>query len=343
MSVLFSTFCLDCLEETLALDGGYIGTPDLSTETKGVYNPPHDYTDEANNFGLIYEGLKALKLLPRGVEEYKAFLEKHQGHRVMLLSDSENEPVELQGLEEVPEFKYSDNDFVDAYYHVHCKACDDVFQDPRGFKTSMRQFEPFIPTPQQLESFDKYAASGDIDMDYYRAGILDSEFIDSLSLFLHNHKNHLMEVRLSDEPRIESTQEVHLSDEPVTLSVEEEFRKPSIQPDALKTAINTENRFVHAYFIILLMAILAFKYLIYSSPSTPSDITGGKIGATLAHLLIWLGAYKICLSTQRKLGLCILAFCTLYFGVLKIPVYGWIGLGIMYVLYKITKPNKALQ
>lgn len=98
-----------------------------------------------------------------------------------------------------------------------------------------------------------------------------------------------------------------------------------------------DNFAVHLSFIIVLAAILAIKYRLYfSSPATEHGLTDVRIGATVAHLLMWTFAYTMCRRTRRKVLLGILAAPTLFFGVLTVPILGWVGIVVMFVAYRVT-------
>lgn len=96
---------------------------------------------------------------------------------------------------------------------------------------------------------------------------------------------------------------------------------------------------IHLTFIIFLAAILAWKYYMYfHSPATDAGISaagrlGARIGATTSHLLIWAVSYAICVYGSRKRLLVILACVTLFFGVLTLPILGWIGILVMLIVY----------
>jgi tryptophan-rich sensory protein len=120
---------------------------------------------------------------------------------------------------------------------------------------------------------------------------------------------------------------------PVTDKVEATLDAPHIaQATATRQPRNLP---VHIAFIIVLAAILALKYYLYfQSPETGDGLSVKRVGATLSHLLIWAFSYTMCVYASRKLLLGILAGVTLFFGVLVMPILGWIGVVVMYVVYK---------
>lgn len=202
MSLAFDTYCLDCRESLGVLSGGYIGFPSLINTTSRnelpSYYPPDSYNEDVHNFGYIYNGLKAINLLPREVEAYKAFLESHVGHRVLCMSDhDETVPDELADMDEWNEFEYEDQNFVEATYQLFCPSCNEIFEIPAGEEVLFRQFDPFTLTNCQIEDLNKYVLSGDMYLNFYCAGVLDPDFLEQLAKFLSNHKNHEIIARLS--------------------------------------------------------------------------------------------------------------------------------------------------
>jgi hypothetical protein len=110
-------------------------------------------------------------------------------------------------------------------------------------------------------------------------------------------------------------------------------------PYALSPSEVRWRRIVHLVFIIALVAILAWKYyLYYQSPATAHGITARRAGASCSQLLLWLFSYGLCISGSRKLLLLILAGVTLFVGLFTLPILGWIGIVVMYFIYKRSAP-----
>jgi len=118
----------------------------------------------------------------------------------------------------------------------------------------------------------------------------------------------------------------------------------SQKPKTPASQSRQSNFSVHLLFAIVLLFILAMKYVLYfQSPATEHGLTAGRLGATLAHLLIWGLAYSMCVSTQKKALLGCLAAPTLFFGVLLIPALGFIGLIVMGVVHHFAKRHSPAR
>lgn len=115
---------------------------------------------------------------------------------------------------------------------------------------------------------------------------------------------------------------------------------PSVpSPNELSPYEMRQRRVVHVVFIAALVAILAWKYYLYfQSPATQHGISASRLGASCAHLLLWLFAYGLCISGSQKVLLLILAGVTLFVGVFTLPILGWIGIAVMYFIYRRSAP-----
>ena len=120
--------------------------------------------------------------------------------------------------------------------------------------------------------------------------------------------------------------------------------EPSVSsPNALSSSEMSRRRVVHVIFIAALVAILAWKYYLYfQSPATEHGISAGRVGASCVHLLLWLFSYGLCISGSRKLPLLIVAGVTLFVGVFTLPILGWIGIAVMYFIYKRSAPDSQV-
>ena len=92
---------------------------------------------------------------------------------------------------------------------------------------------------------------------------------------------------------------------------------------------------VHWAFIIALAAILAWKYYLYfQSPAMEHGMSAARMGASCSHLLLWVFSYALCISGSRRVLLGILAGVTLFVGVFTLPILGWVGIVVMYFVYR---------
>lgn len=109
-------------------------------------------------------------------------------------------------------------------------------------------------------------------------------------------------------------------------------------PIALSPSEMRRRRVVHVFFIVALVAILAWKYYLYFQypPVEEHGINAKRMGASCMHLLLWLFAYGLCISGSRKLPLLIVAAVTLLVGLFTLPVLGCVGIAIMYLIYELT-------
>lgn len=91
----------------------------------------------------------------------------------------------------------------------------------------------------------------------------------------------------------------------------------------------------HLVFLVLLFLMLIWKYYLYfASPVTGTGLTAGRIGATLGHMLIWTMSYLICHKGGSSTMLLVIGILTVLFGVLTVPMLGYIGVVILYLVYR---------
>ncbi|MFC1706449.1 hypothetical protein ACFL59_06430 [Planctomycetota bacterium] len=101
---------------------------------------------------------------------------------------------------------------------------------------------------------------------------------------------------------------------------------------------------VHLAFVTVLLFVISLKYYLYfASPITGHGLTPGRLGATLSHLLILAFAYVMCLGSPRKLRMGLIAAPTLFFGVLTLPILGWLGLVVMVIVYRLERRKKTAE
>jgi hypothetical protein len=196
MSVYCRTYCLDCLVIAPEIgDGGFIGNPDMNSAKNT------DSDEEMENFGYIYEGLAALQILTDDVEAYKSFLKVHQGHRVIISSDHDEEhPKELQGemYDKLTDFEFTDDDFEEGHYVISCVTCGTEFFSTDSEK--VRIFTPFKPTRNQINTFLSHTVEID-DVNFHRPSSLIHPFedLEEIAAFLEEHEGHDLLISLKKQ------------------------------------------------------------------------------------------------------------------------------------------------
>jgi uncharacterized membrane protein YkgB len=225
MSVIFGAICLDCLEFGPDIGGyGYIGYPSLSKDEMAIPTKwdKGSVSDHERNFGFIYTGLEAFKMLTYEVEAFNAFLIKHHDHRIIKYCDHADEfPPEMDVDDEdnYKNFKFQDDKFITAgYYEVFCETCGSTHRSQLGDSMKIRPFDPFVITPEQLFLFKKHVLMNVKNRYYYdnfekHPYLLDPyDELDPLKDFLYTHENHKMLIRLSDNDEPEESQLIELGD-----------------------------------------------------------------------------------------------------------------------------------
>jgi hypothetical protein len=190
MTVLAGTYCLDCFEYISLNDGyGILGYPSLSTE-KLTEDAQWDDPDFLN-FGFIYTGFKALKLLSYEVVCYYDFLKKHHSHRIYLSTDhDESNPKEFERYEEFKSFKTSNTNFIDAHYMIECHDCNEEFKSRVDDKMKVIPFEEFLIPQESINIFREKVLSADYHV-FCTGNSLDSfDFLEPLDTFLAKHAEH---------------------------------------------------------------------------------------------------------------------------------------------------------
>ena len=115
-------------------------------------------------------------------------------------------------------------------------------------------------------------------------------------------------------------------------------RLPRLATEGDKTVSTRSNRNVfpvHLLFLVVLFTMLMLKYYLYfASPVTGTGLNPGRIGATFAHLTIWAIAYSICFKGNGTGLLLGIGIPTVLVGMLTVPLLGFLGLIILYVVYR---------
>jgi hypothetical protein len=169
-----------------------IGLPSISDEKE--YNEEWGVT--SYNFGWIYEGLKAISLLPYSVEAYRAFLETHKGHRLVLTTDHDEESPDID-WDNLSMFQFSGVDFVEAVYEMECIESGEKINS--STKELFRKFEERSLSEQDIEIiFTKIFNCTDcFDSFHHPPTSVDPyEDLESIGAFLNKNKEKTIIVRL---------------------------------------------------------------------------------------------------------------------------------------------------
>lgn len=193
MGVACSTYCLDCNVRAPEIgDQGMLGQPSLMDEKD--YN--EDWGITSYNFGWIYTGLKAISLLPFDVEAYRAFLEAHQGHDILLTTDHDDEEPGID-WDKLADFRFEETGFEEAFFEMACPESGEVVTSSHAerFKTfdgrSLTDAEAELLLAKIFHSPDCFDAFHSPSMAIDPYGDLE-RFAD----FLRQHKGKEIVVRL---------------------------------------------------------------------------------------------------------------------------------------------------
>ena len=218
MSVLFGSFCRDCVQSSPPVgDGGYLGAPSLQLSPVRV----SEFQSPVPSFAYLYEPLEALSLRPYETERFREWLRSHDGHRVVLFS--EEAPPEFEQLEQEergPEWYRravaltrklaTDSDaavhagiFRDALYTLRCVTCTATFS--AADVDRLRAFEAHQLSPSAIDVFlDRWnpIVEGHELWAYRLMGVLDDSapFLEGLFRFLKSHRHHTVAASLDGEP-----------------------------------------------------------------------------------------------------------------------------------------------
>ena len=172
MGIAAGITCLDCSAKAPDVgDAGYVGYPSLADSV--------DPATGIHTFGHIYRGFRAIRLLPRILEDVYAFLYTHRGHRLDLWIEGDEEDYEdeeatdgraghepsekaKRGREE-PE-PPSTGDFSSGFYVLKC-TCGE--RCSASAPAAIRSFAPFIVTDAAAQEFHDRVARGGIE-DFHR-------------------------------------------------------------------------------------------------------------------------------------------------------------------------------
>ena len=201
MGLTCNTACLDCGEAAPEVgDCGYIGYPSASRERGPGGRPP--------NFGYLYEGFAAIRLVTHNLDSLDSFLRAHEGHRLHTFADGE--PAFGDGGDDAEDMSEMDEDededggeddddwseedaakYPIAHYRVRCKACGASFQAdaPDNIKT----FAPTPLTPDDIERFLTQVAKNLDPETIYRAEPLSPDDLNAVAAFLGKHRDHAVE------------------------------------------------------------------------------------------------------------------------------------------------------
>ena len=206
------TVCRDCDAEAPQLgDFGYLGYPSLEERANG---------SAATTFGAIYRGLAAVHLVTEEIDDFRRFLERHAGHRVVTenqeglifgddgqggalpssavragAADSdgdEDEEDESEGTDE-------DEDepeavFIKSRYRASCRRCGESVATGDLYPLS-----PFMPAPLSAAAIRAFqdTVMPAIETDCYEAAPLYVGDLARLDTFFASHSDHEIVVELT--------------------------------------------------------------------------------------------------------------------------------------------------
>lgn len=144
-----------------------------------------------HNFGWIYAGLKAINLLTYEVEAYRAFLEHHNGHRVVLANDDQDDQPDID-WDTVEEWVHPDEGFIEAVYVIESET--GLFQSTLGL---FKPFDECRLKAEDMQMFMDKVFYVSWDECCYRApDPYSEEGMDSLVDYLIKHQGAKLTARL---------------------------------------------------------------------------------------------------------------------------------------------------
>lgn len=193
MGITYATYCIPCAIESPEVgDFGHIGRASLDDRRRG---------GGTQNFGYIYEGFRAVSILTPELEAFHAFLDAHDAHRLVTVSDLGSVEGERDEIpKKTKKFRGKLGRFRKAGYQVECLACSDRWSTPSVAR--FRSFRPFRALPEQMRLFKERVLAIDPG-NFYRVGdrLLDPEDeLGSLGEFVLEHLDHEPTVRLIAAP-----------------------------------------------------------------------------------------------------------------------------------------------
>lgn len=179
MGIIWATYCETCNAVVhLGDNGGMMGEPSMIDAKASNHH----------NFGWIYAGLKAINLLTYEVEAYRAFLERHNGHPVVLANDDQPD-IDWDTVEE---WEHPDKGFIEAVYVIESET--GLFQSTLGL------FKPFDECRLMDEDMQMFIDKVfDVSWDeccYHAPDPYSEEGIDSLMDYLIKHQGAKLTARL---------------------------------------------------------------------------------------------------------------------------------------------------
>jgi len=195
MSVTYTVTCAECRARAPAFgDFGYVGSPSLDTGKR---------RGDLQTFGFIYASLASLQLVTLDLEEFRAFLERHRGHRVKLRAEGE----ELENGDDADDdvrpprrrtaasrkTRVSAREFVHRLYELVCSECDVVYTASESAR--LRRFAPFVVTDERRRRLR--ACVGVLESSIERVSGFPFDDVDEIDRFLHSHRSHRVTARLA--------------------------------------------------------------------------------------------------------------------------------------------------
>jgi len=195
MSVSFFTYCIDCSVNAPEIgDAGMMGAPSLEI----VSDQDSFYT-----FGWIYDGLKAINLLPYSIESYKSFLETHQGHKIFLGNDHmDDEQLPELNYEKLEHFELDTQGFTEGYYEMVCVETGALFRTSYNWE-SYRNFEERELSKAEINRFQQRIVQDCFESIYRGPPCLDPyEDLGRLIDFVKENAKGTLKVRLAGRKKL---------------------------------------------------------------------------------------------------------------------------------------------
>ncbi|KHD07438.1 hypothetical protein PN36_10135 [Candidatus Thiomargarita nelsonii] len=183
MSVSFFTYCIDCSVNAPEIgDAGMMGAPSLEIVSDSFYT-----------FGWIYDGLKAISLLPYSIESYKSFLETHQGHKIHM----DDEQLPELNYEKLEHFELDTQGFIEGYYEMVSVETGALFRTSYDWE-SYRNFEERELSQAEINKFQQRIIPNCFESIYRGPPCLDPyEDLGRLIDFVKENAKHTLKVRLA--------------------------------------------------------------------------------------------------------------------------------------------------
>jgi hypothetical protein len=192
MSVAVVAYCKRCgVAAPEVGDAGFIGAPTLASGKRGGLA----------SFGAIHDALSALRLTSPEIEAFRAFLDAHDHHGVVRLSDVDEDDEGAPRPRRLKSFRFRAAGFVAGSWELRCEKCQQAF---RAEAEAIRPFAPHTLTAAEVARFQRHAPGSDDDA-VYRVGGFPFDAMDDVHDFLRVHQRHGLAVTLERAGSVKTT------------------------------------------------------------------------------------------------------------------------------------------